>query len=67
MLLFNWEVIIDKLYILRDLDEFKKRYVLDRIKNGNYNIDCNGNIIIKCFEDLGKEKYSHEFILCIFT
>lgn len=53
---------MDRLYILRDLDEFKKRYVKNRIKNGNYNIDSNVNIVVRCFGDLEKEKYSHEFI-----
>ena len=49
-------------YLLKDLDEFKIRYVKNRIKDKLYSIDDNNNIIIECYRDENKG-LNHKFII----
>lgn len=48
--------------LLKDLDEFKRRYVNNRIKDNLYNKDSNGNIIINGFRS-DTEGYNHYFMI----
>ena len=48
--------------LLKDLDEFKRRYVKNRIKDNLYNKDSNGNIIVKGFKS-DTDGYNHFFII----
>ena len=48
-------------YLLKDLDEFKIRYVKNRIKDELYALD-NDNYLILCYRD-EKTFYNHKFIV----
>ena len=51
-----------KNYLLTDLDEFKIRYVKNRIKNKLYIIDSDNEIIIECYKD-ENNTFNHKFIV----
>ena len=51
-------------YLLKDLDEFKIRYVKKRIEDKLYARYSNNDIVIHCYSD-SKDSYTHKFIGCI--
>ena len=49
-------------YLLKDLDEFKIRYVKKRIEDKLYARYSNNDIVIHCYSD-SKDSYTHKFIV----